>query len=827
MGGLNSVATELDRQDTNAAIHWYQSPPENNKTQQEMAASLLCWLRVYTSAREEKPVHKHRHRHNINKVAIFPCMLYFMDAIQADRSTARINKFVKKHENETVIFVAGLSGHAIVLLKEPKVSPNPNLWFVLDSNYPFGDPDPVGGHRYKQDIYRFLKAALQSTGVCSFKNVPVVSLRQGTLESAFSSSLSVRTYGACLLCSLATTCFIALIRPVVNGDFCDIWKTVLLHCQTGAGEATVWRFVISTLRILRTLIESRYSPVLLCTPPGVLLTEGKALDGEVLLKTLRQRKDQHLLEKQWLSNAENCEPDDEHLIVFTDEFGVNTGFDFDLARWDIRAQVRAFMGTVKENIVCVLLFSKGETCPIQGYKNELVQFEQIANEERATLQQEKNDLERVVQQTQHELKNLRDTTTEERDVNALLKRNIFTLVQTVTDERNRLKAELEDVMKTLLPRMHADGQGMNEAQNKKLTEEITKLTEERDLLKVSKFKLMQTFTEDRNKLTAEIGALTGGVLPRMQGLYATTQHVNEAQNKHIQSLEHELNTRSHAAAKLTEEKNLLELQNKEAVQLTLTLTHERDRLKAKIDNALSTMQRAVAECQQVNEAQKMQNEELRRHIESLGRDGPMEAMEMQHWLNEYQRRSEILIADYRVIVDDQDRTITRNHATIEALESNMRDFESTRVACNERIHVIHAQLNSCQDKLKGQPDYQRKEFEHNAVMENINADLMGFRASFEDDKKVIAEYKHLNEQLTENLRKIITETDVLRKEMQTKHDTLHSEYTTLRTKHKNLQHTINAVYTATKNFRAPQNPRQPSSSAQKRPFRGQRRGVPL
>ena len=697
MGGLNSVLTELDRQDMNAAIHWYQSNA-SYPSQREWSSRILCWLRWHTRKRP---------------VAIFPHYLSFLNQDHANASRKLITVFESSlPRGRTFVFVAYIEAHVIVLLKGPKAE----KWVVIDSNDPFGDLRQGAPGNYSKK-YEWLTGALE-TETCPLLNVPAVGLQQVSLESGLSQRLSVRTEGACLLCALATTCFIAL--TVNDEEFCTTWYGVLSHCQTTAGVSSVWRFVLSTLRLMRTLVESRYSPVLLCTPDG-------KPDGSRLLSILQNRAQQHAQEKRWLENDKNCSPNDTYWVVCIDKYGGDDAFPVNLPVLETRnqeASQNVLQKFQNSDIICVLLYPEGETCPIGGQDNELLHFEKIATEKRATLQQEKEHLERVVQQTQHELETLRA-----RSANAAK-------------------------------------QSHENCKIAKLTEEITKLTGERDLLKESKVKLMQTYTDDRNELKADLDHMRKTIVPKMQTLLDDSQRMNEVQK---------------------------DRNNK--------LTEERDGLKAQLDDVM-----------RVNEAQKHQIARATTEI----KEGHNQALEIQ-------RHSNTLIADYKWILLESNRTIGQNNATIKALESNMKDFENLHVACN-------AELTSCQDKLKGQPDYQRKEFEHNAVMENINADLMGFRASFEDDKKVIAEYKHLNEQLTENLRKIITETDVLRKEMQTKHDTLHSEYTTLRTKHKNLQDIINDVYSATKNFRAPQNPRQPASSAQKRPFRRPRqnlRGPPL
>ena len=99
----------------------------------------------------------------------------------------------------------------------------------------------------------------------------------------------------------------------------------------------------------------------------------------------------------------------------------------------------------------------------------------------------------------------------------------------------------------------------------------------------------------------------------------------------------------------------------------------------------------------------------------------------------------------------------------------------------------------------------------------MDAVLTSFRTSFNDDETVIANYKkRLNEELRENLRKIITETEGVTRDLREEIKTNEKKYNKLHAKHKDLQSTINNVYSkTTKYFGARQTPKVPTP-----PFRG-------
>ena len=117
-------------------------------------------------------------------------------------------------------------------------------WILIDSNSPVGqdlsDPGSWASVEHAK-TYESLKRALKTTTVaqCTVRTVGAVQLSQGSLETAVSLSLSAvtstKTGGACLLCALATVCFIALFRP---RDLCATWHQLLHHCLTPAGESS-------------------------------------------------------------------------------------------------------------------------------------------------------------------------------------------------------------------------------------------------------------------------------------------------------------------------------------------------------------------------------------------------------------------------------------------------------------------------------------------------------------------------------------------------------------------------------------------------------------
>ena len=239
---------------------------------------------------------------------MFPYNLFFVTHVQSKTSRDLITRFAEQNKSKTVIFVAALEGHAIVLHK----GPNASAWIVIDSNDPFGDLRT--GRGAYSDKYKWLTKELVDTATCQLHNVPGVHLTQVSLESALSTRLSVHTWGACLLCVLATTCFIALIRPVMEGEFCDTWEQLLLHCRTAAGESSSIRFVLSTLQLMRTLVESRYSLVLLCRTNKPMTNQDNQ-DSNLLLSILKNRARQHKQEKGWLTKASKCSPNDDHRLV--------------------------------------------------------------------------------------------------------------------------------------------------------------------------------------------------------------------------------------------------------------------------------------------------------------------------------------------------------------------------------------------------------------------------------------------------------------------------------------------------------------------------------
>ena len=184
--------------------------------------------------------------------------------------------------------------HSVVLYKKG------DACIVIDSNIPLGahPGSVIIGAEYHEtyaSLFQSFKNSDSKTGftTCKLKQVGAVNPNQWELELAVSVEMRTKTFGACKLCALGTTCFIALYAP---DDFCLAWERLLVHCKTPEGEASCIRFVLSTLRLMRTLKESNATPLLVCNNPQNPEIHETAATRSQLRRELRYRAHEHQME---------------------------------------------------------------------------------------------------------------------------------------------------------------------------------------------------------------------------------------------------------------------------------------------------------------------------------------------------------------------------------------------------------------------------------------------------------------------------------------------------------------------------------------------------
>ena len=391
MGSFCSAAMELDRLDIVSSIRWYQSL--HNLTAGDAGSALLCWLH-WCSTKKTHPAR------NKSMVAVFPHDLVFTNTRNAEKSKILLDTFVSLAQTEgrhAVVALATICSqatdipkHTIVLYRDLEHDQEPEQdarWIIMDSNSPIGTDLSVlsvGGNNKYALMYTYLKAALKGGTTCSLTHMPHVKLLQGTLESTVSSVMRTETKGACYLCALATACFIVLFDPPF---LCDMWERLLEHALTPKGEASCIRFVLSTLRIMRTLHESASSPILVCKSPNLPFAYYPKRDGVVTFEEvwdgLQVRLDQHWSERKHLNTQ--CGPGLVFHLVLTYRTGVHrwlldNKFHGDKAQLAERIK-KMFEKHKKEKHkpFCVALYdSEDLVCTAGQEKNELMHFEKTA-----------------------------------------------------------------------------------------------------------------------------------------------------------------------------------------------------------------------------------------------------------------------------------------------------------------------------------------------------------------------------------------------------------------------------------------------------------------
>ena len=379
MGAFCSVSTDMDRHDTASAIHWYQSLAYYPTG--DAVSRMLCWLRWFT-----RPCNDRDDR----RIDVFPYWLDFIGDCSASASANKLTEFAA-HAFEVEAFKAvvalavlgdipSTAKHVIVLYKQKHL----NKWTVIDSNSPthkdLSDPN-ISDPAYAR-WHLPLKTLFEASPCPEVVRLRSFKLRQTSLEETVSRVLQAETEGTCALCALATVCFVLLYAP---NDLCNAWERLLDHARTEPGEASIIRFVLSTLRLMRTLYEPATSPVLVCHAPMTkgsdIRTAGIALDLAYVTNAVNQRVAQRGAENQYhLKSKPHLEG----------RHGFDIGFTFDtgkhmvgeLNQWT-DAEIELAIGN---GVFCVALYHSAERMCSRSH--ELLHFEHNAFDHRRRLQRE-------------------------------------------------------------------------------------------------------------------------------------------------------------------------------------------------------------------------------------------------------------------------------------------------------------------------------------------------------------------------------------------------------------------------------------------------------